>query len=154
MGDTTDTVTKNHHQGQQQEAPKNNKDVFSFLPKLDLKIKLPFFNQEAIREGRQPITVVVAKEEPKNHRMAVTTEAESHNPDFVKLSDERPIIPPPLELQAEQPAGRTSNPLVLWQVYALTGFMVVQWVWARWKERKERAAKKDLSDDDQSATDG
>ncbi|KAI5072257.1 hypothetical protein GOP47_0012363 [Adiantum capillus-veneris] len=33
----------------------------------------------------------------------------------------------------------------LWQVYALVGFMVVRWLWARWKERTD--ARSDAEDD-------
>ncbi|KAL1542336.1 hypothetical protein AAHA92_26445 [Salvia divinorum] len=33
-------------------------------------------------------------------------------------------------------AGRQTNPLLLWQVYALGGILVARWAWMRWNERK------------------
>ncbi|ESW15828.1 hypothetical protein PHAVU_007G105600 [Phaseolus vulgaris] len=46
-------------------------------------------------------------------------------------------------LQAEidasnSPAARTTNPLLLWQIYALGTIAISTWVWARWNERKGR----------------
>ncbi|XP_057789399.1 uncharacterized protein LOC131006242 [Salvia miltiorrhiza] len=46
------------------------------------------------------------------------------NVDQIKLEGEADI------------AGQTTNPLILWQVYALGGFLVVRWAWMRWNERK------------------
>ncbi|KAL4182416.1 hypothetical protein AMTRI_Chr11g93250 [Amborella trichopoda] len=40
-----------------------------------------------------------------------------------------------VKLQAEDSATSPKN---MWQVYALGGFMVLRWIWARWKERKAR----------------
>ncbi|KAH7415765.1 hypothetical protein KP509_14G059600 [Ceratopteris richardii] len=36
---------------------------------------------------------------------------------------------------AEEPGDEGSKHL--WQVYALGGFMVGRWIWARWRERKD-----------------
>ncbi|GLT93290.1 hypothetical protein SLE2022_110900 [Rubroshorea leprosula] len=55
---------------------------------------------------------------------------------------------PPLEAEAVESVGRTSNPAILWQVYVLSGFLVLNWVWTRWTERK-----KGSSDDDHSPAD-
>ncbi|GAY55460.1 hypothetical protein CUMW_164390 [Citrus unshiu] len=42
--------------------------------------------------------------------------ASSVKPSLARFPDAtRPILPPPIELEAEEPAGRTSNPVVLWQ---------------------------------------
>ncbi|KAG5400565.1 hypothetical protein IGI04_015172 [Brassica rapa subsp. trilocularis] len=50
----------------------------------------------------------------------------------------------PLKFEAEGSSGRTSNSFVLWQVYALGGFLVLKWACARWNERKETTAKRRL----------
>ncbi|KAK2971306.1 hypothetical protein RJ640_001332 [Escallonia rubra] len=42
---------------------------------------------------------------------------------------------PPLKLEAEN-EGRETNPALLWQVYAVGGFFILRWVWARWNERR------------------
>ncbi|KAK0592131.1 hypothetical protein LWI29_013792 [Acer saccharum] len=63
--------------------------------------------------------------------------------DVVKFSDPKPITPPPLKLEVEE----YDNPAARLLVYALGGFLVLRWVWARWNERKERDAKNNSSDD-------
>ncbi|KAF2318422.1 hypothetical protein GH714_007112 [Hevea brasiliensis] len=128
----------------QQDISKEPKNLFSFLPRLE--IKLPFFNQD---EKKPPQSVV--KEEPK---IAVGGDGEADNakqkPNFVRFPNAHPVISPSLDVELEESSGRTHNPVVIWQVYALGGFIILKWVWARWKERKERA-KKASSDDDESS---
>ncbi|XP_044460998.1 uncharacterized protein LOC123192484 [Mangifera indica] len=111
-------------------------NILSLLPKIELK--LPFFNKEP--KQVEPAGV------KKSQKTSVERENVSVKPNLVRFPD-RQMIPAKLEFEAEEPAGRTSNPVVLWQVYALGGILVLRWVWARWKERKERAGKKDSSDD-------
>ncbi|KAK6233869.1 hypothetical protein QUC31_006275 [Theobroma cacao] len=111
------------------------KNIFSMLPRIELKF--PFFNQPA-----QTPEASVQKEE----------EVETPKPPSVFLGN-RQKFPPPLEMEAEQCIGRTSNPIVLWQVYAIGGFFLLKWIWARWKERKEMGGKKESSDDEQSPAD-
>ncbi|XP_010515677.1 PREDICTED: uncharacterized protein LOC104791475 [Camelina sativa] len=80
-----------------------------------------------------------------------------------------PYNPPksaePIKFEAEPSSGRTSNSVILWQVYALGGFLVLKWAWARWNKRNERSGKKDdttgnddqpspKEDDDDQSSDG
>ncbi|KAJ0101193.1 hypothetical protein Patl1_05964 [Pistacia atlantica] len=128
MAENADNATKKQE----------SKNILSVFPKFELK--LPFFNKQP-----KQVESVGVKEGQKT---SVESENVSVKPSLVRFPDSaRQIIPARLEFEAEEPAGRTSNPVVLWQVYALGGFLVLRWVWARWKERKERAAKKDSSDD-------
>ncbi|XP_031500877.1 uncharacterized protein LOC116264673 [Nymphaea colorata] len=46
-------------------------------------------------------------------------------------------FPPPLKLETEESAEGV-NPSNMWQVYALGGFMILRWIWARWRERKDK----------------
>nr|GEX24865.1 hypothetical protein CTI12_AA210430 [Tanacetum cinerariifolium] len=55
----------------------------------------------------------------------------------------------PLKLESED-ADRETNPLVLWQVYAVGGFFVLKWAWGRWNERRER--KKPSNEDPPSSS--
>ncbi|KAL5800411.1 hypothetical protein ACOSQ4_033295 [Xanthoceras sorbifolium] len=132
----------------QEDDPKEPKNILSMLPKIE--IKLPFFNQkpkkpEAVNEN--PKTTV---DSGGGGSIGSETEKVSLKPNLARFPDSTGArIPPPLDFEAEEPAGRTSNPIVLWQVYALGGFLVLRWVWARWKERKERAAKNESSDDNE-----
>lgn len=86
------------------------KNLFSFLPRFDLK--LPFFNQEK----KAPPQSVVKEEQ----RMAVVGEGEAENakqkPNFVTFPNTRTIMHPPLDVELEESSGRTHNPVVIWQV--------------------------------------
>ncbi|XP_015170355.1 uncharacterized protein [Solanum tuberosum] len=42
---------------------------------------------------------------------------------------------PSLKLETEG-AEPNTNPIVLWQVYAIGGFFVLRWAWSRWNERR------------------
>ncbi|XP_052184874.1 uncharacterized protein LOC127796657 [Diospyros lotus] len=55
---------------------------------------------------------------------------------------------PSLKLEAEG-SEQNTNPIVLWQVYAIGGFFVLKWVLARWNER----SKKRSSDEEPSPGD-
>ncbi|WOL11901.1 hypothetical protein Cni_G20665 [Canna indica] len=46
-------------------------------------------------------------------------------------------FPPPLKLETEESADDT-NSHNMWQVYALGGFLILRWIWSRWRERKNR----------------
>ncbi|KAK1396559.1 hypothetical protein POM88_006422 [Heracleum sosnowskyi] len=50
----------------------------------------------------------------------------------------------PLKLEAED-LEKTTNPVVVWQVYAIGGFFVLKWAWARYNERR---ARKKTNDED------
>ncbi|KAL6580931.1 hypothetical protein OROMI_006854 [Orobanche minor] len=45
------------------------------------------------------------------------------------------FVPLKLEAEAEE-AERSTNPVILWQVYAIGGFYILKWAWTRWNERK------------------
>lgn len=91
----------------------DNKNLLSLLPKFQLN--LPFLTQPA-----KKAETVVDKENAKTTIVIVgdnETENGSVKPNLATFPDAtRPIIPPPIEYEAEEPAGRTSNPVVLWQV--------------------------------------
>ncbi|CAL1386925.1 unnamed protein product [Linum trigynum] len=79
-----------------------------------------------------------------------TPPADGDKPDAVKFADRKP--PPtnsPLHLEVDE----TSHPLLNYSVYALGGFIVLQWVWARWNERKERAKKRSSAEENQTPDD-
>ncbi|XWS08092.1 hypothetical protein CRYUN_Cryun41cG0049100 [Craigia yunnanensis] len=113
------------------ENPSEHKNIFSILPKVELKF--PFFNQQS----KKP-EALVKKEE----------EIEIPKPPSLFMGN-RQKLPPPLEFEAQECVGRTSNPIVLWQVYAIGGFFLVKWIWASWKERKEIGSKKESTEDEQ-----
>ncbi|XP_039041954.1 uncharacterized protein LOC120180732 [Hibiscus syriacus] len=117
------------------ENPLGPRNIFSILPKVELKF--PFFN----RRPEKP-DVSVKKEE----------EIEIAKPLSLFVGNRRKI-PPPLEFEAEERLGRTSNPIVLWQVYAIGGIFLLKWIWARWKEKKEMGSKKESPDEDGQAVD-
>lgn len=86
---------------------KDSQNKLSLLPKFEFK--LPFFNKE-----QKQIKPAGVKESPK---ASVESENVSVKPNLVRFPDSaRLLIPRRLEFEAEEPAGRTSNPFVLWQV--------------------------------------
>ncbi|KAM0939657.1 hypothetical protein DsansV1_C19g0155781 [Dioscorea sansibarensis] len=52
--------------------------------------------------------------------------------------------PPLLKLQVEE-SSEGMNPNNMWQVYALGGFMVLRWMWARRRERNAGGRSEDSS---------
>ncbi|XP_015583705.3 uncharacterized protein LOC8263589 isoform X2 [Ricinus communis] len=122
-------------ENKQDDDPEINKNLFLIFPKFEFKF-LKFGNNLDPK-----VEKVLNKEKEKTG---------SNKPgDVVKFADPKPITPPPLKIE-NQEASKLSHPLVLLPVYALGGFIILKWVWARWKERKERA-KQASSGDDQSS---
>ncbi|XP_006485233.1 uncharacterized protein LOC102626912 isoform X2 [Citrus sinensis] len=72
----------------------------------------------------------------------------SRKREVVKFLDPKPIAPPPMKLEVED---SEQNPAARYLVYALGGFLVMRWIWARWQERKERSGKKDSDDKNESS---
>ncbi|KAI7730049.1 hypothetical protein M8C21_020000 [Ambrosia artemisiifolia] len=68
--------------------------------------------------------------------------AEESKPVTVKFSDARPNTVAPLKVEAEE---KDTNPVFIWQVYAIGGFFILRWVLTRWNERK--ANKKSSKED-------
>ncbi|XP_071734620.1 uncharacterized protein [Rutidosis leptorrhynchoides] len=54
----------------------------------------------------------------------------------------------PLKLESED-AEKKTNPVILWQVYAIGGFFILKWAWGRWNECRER--KKPSNEDPPSS---
>ncbi|XP_057815820.1 uncharacterized protein LOC131029375 [Cryptomeria japonica] len=54
---------------------------------------------------------------------------------FPRSSQRQPPLPP-LKVEVEDKGGSGSQHM--WQVYALGGFLIVRWLWARWQERRAR----------------
>ncbi|KAL5569525.1 hypothetical protein UlMin_026100 [Ulmus minor] len=128
MAENTEIASKNVD-------PKEPTNIFSFLSKL--KLQLPFLKQEP-KEG-----VVVVGDEEGNR-------SESRKPDVVTFPKAQLVVPPPVAVENEE-TGKTSNPIIIWQVYALGGFLVLRWIWARWNERKGQKEDSDDNDDEHPA---
>ena len=99
-----------------------NKSILSLLPKFQLN--LPFFFNQQPKKAEE---TVVSKGTAKTSTVSEADDgnASSVKPSLARFPDAtRPILPPPIELEAEEPAGRTSNPVVLWQVRFLASVPV------------------------------
>ena len=105
MADNTEIVTN-------QVNPEEPKNVFSIFPKF--KLQFPFFKQE-------PKPGFVAEGEGKES-VAVDDERESSKPDMVRFPKAQLVVSPPVAVENEE-TGKTSNPVILWQV--LLFFFVV-----------------------------
>lgn len=93
------------------EDPKGPQNLFSFFPKF--KLEIPFLK----RGG--PKAEVVVKKEVKGEIVVGGDEGKEDStkkPDVVKFAERKPLIPPPLAVEAEETSSKTSNPFILWQV--------------------------------------
>ncbi|CAN1747635.1 hypothetical protein LINPERHAP1_LOCUS3150 [Linum perenne] len=104
-----------------------NKGPFSFL--TNFNFPNPF--------DKRPDTPPPSTQLPKPDVVGETVkESQPPKPTVVRFPNPPSVVPPPIEAEAEVTSGKTHNP-----VYAIGGFMILKWVWARWNERKERAKK-------------
>ncbi|CAM8886249.1 unnamed protein product [Rhodiola kirilowii] len=55
--------------------------------------------------------------------------------DVVRFSDPIPAVPPPLKIESEE---STQSAAVVWQVYALGGYLLARWIWGKWKEKHNK----------------
>lgn len=123
------------------EAPKDQKkNAFPFFPNFGFKFPFQFPKKDP--------TPVKEPELAGAGGGGGGGESEGEKPDVV-MFPRKPLEPPPaLKLEVEEEAGKTSNPVILWQVYALGGFLILKWVWGRWQERKARKGGDDKATDD------
>ncbi|CAM8960748.1 unnamed protein product [Rhodiola kirilowii] len=49
-------------------------------------------------------------------------------------TDPRPAVPPPLKIESDESSQRSAA--VVWQVYALGGYLLARWIWGKWKEKR------------------
>ncbi|CAL9005831.1 unnamed protein product [Prunus brigantina] len=143
MAENTEIVSK-------EEDPKGPKNLFSLFPKF--KLQFPFLKQES-KAG-----VAVEDEPTKAVAGDEGLESKTQKPDTVRFPKAQLVVPPPVAVENEEPSTKTSNPIILWQawffelyVYAIGGFLVLRWIWARWNERRDR--KEGSSDDEQLSPD-
>ncbi|XP_059628404.1 uncharacterized protein LOC132271136 [Cornus florida] len=122
------------------QEPKKPNPFFSLFQKPPFSDFFPFKREATEKKSEasvseKPATTVVEKAE-ESKRVAV------------KFPDTRPEIPP-LKLEAEE-GEQNTNPVVLWQVYAVGGFFILKWLWARWNERRinKRSSDEEPSPDD------
>ena len=93
------------------EDPKGPQNLFSLFPKF--KLEIPF-----LKHGGPKVEAVV-KEEVKGEIVVGGDEGKEDStkkPDVVKFAERKPLIPPPLAVEVEEPSTKTSNPFILWQV--------------------------------------
>ncbi|KAJ8475925.1 hypothetical protein OPV22_019652 [Ensete ventricosum] len=84
---------------------------------------------EEVESEQQAVAARPAREEERHGTMIVTF------PDAARRRAQS--FPPPLRLEGEESNENMSHRNV-WQVYALGSFMILRWIWARWRERRDR----------------
>lgn len=95
MGDGKKKIESKQEEAEEAEASKSN--LFLGFPKIELKIP-PFFNMKDVASG---------KEEEKK-----TT---SHKHEVVRFGEPKPVTPPPLKIQNDEPV-KLSHPLAVFPV--------------------------------------
>ncbi|KAL6124721.1 hypothetical protein ACLB2K_077232 [Fragaria x ananassa] len=128
MAENTEIVSK-------QDSPQKPINLFTLFS--NFKPQFPFWKQQ------QP--------KPVEHEASST---DSQKPVSVRFPKAQPVVPT-VASEVEEPMTKTSHPIIVWQVYALGGFLVLKWIWARWQERKEQKedGKEESFDDEQSSVD-
>ncbi|KAG4910820.1 hypothetical protein JHK87_056936 [Glycine soja] len=111
-----------------EEAPPKQSlpNLFSLFPKINFQ--LPF---------------LPPKPKPKPQEPNPQAQQEGPKPSRVQFPKTQVAVVTSSPLQAEpdadhSPAAKTTNPLILWQIYAIGAIAISSWVWARWNERKGR----------------
>lgn len=101
MAENAETVSK----GEEPKAPSNG---FSLFPKFNLQ--LPFFRQEPKNAGTP------GEDEPREAVVGDDgSQSKIQKPDMVRFPKAELVVPPPVAVENEEP-GKTSNPVILWQV--------------------------------------
>ncbi|XP_051116618.1 uncharacterized protein LOC127241540 [Andrographis paniculata] len=121
-------------QMEESEGEKNN-PIIVFFTNLLSGIKLPFPPKNTASEKDEPAVAAVRAEEPLIVKSPAAEEDESGKPGVVAFP-RRNFVPLKLEEADAEAAERSTNPAVLWQVYAIGGFFVLRWAWKRWNEHK------------------
>ncbi|TKY51701.1 hypothetical protein E2542_SST23220 [Spatholobus suberectus] len=110
-----------------EESPKQSPpNLFSFFPKFNFE--LPF---------------LPPKPKPKPEPQEPNPHQEAPKPNVVRFPKTQVVAVSSSPLQAEPDANgsataKTTNPFILWQVYAFGAVMISTWLWAKWNERKGR----------------
>ncbi|KAL6554334.1 hypothetical protein OROMI_020007 [Orobanche minor] len=113
--------------------PEEQKNPFIiFYTNLISSIKLPFPPKKNGAKS-EPAATDYQAADPLKLTPPVAAD-DDRKPDYVKFPRQN-LEPVKLESEANI-AGQTTDPLILWQVYALGGFLVLRWAWRRWHERK------------------
>ncbi|OIS98393.1 PREDICTED: uncharacterized protein LOC109232017 [Nicotiana attenuata] len=125
MAETTTTISTdsipNPDAGKDDKPNKN--PIFSLLCSFLQLFKPPLPNKKKIEP-----TATTSEAKPTQ----VSGEEEKQNPAVVKFPRQEL---PSLKLESEG-AEPDTNPIVLWQVYAIGGFFILRWAWTRWNERR------------------
>lgn len=101
MAENAETVSK-------EEDPRAPSNGFSLFPKFN--IQLPFFKQQPKKAG------VSGEDEPRKAVLGDDeNQSESQKPDIVRFPKAQLVVPPPVAVETEE-HGKTSNPVILWQV--------------------------------------
>ncbi|XP_073146835.1 uncharacterized protein [Henckelia pumila] len=108
------------------------------LPKNDAAVEPPLVAPVAepapVAPVAEPAPVAPAAEPVE--KKPIVTEDESANPSTVNFP-RQDFAPMKLETDPVE-AEPNTNPILLWQVYAIGGFFILRWAWTRWNERKGR----------------
>ncbi|KAK6144688.1 hypothetical protein DH2020_021508 [Rehmannia glutinosa] len=115
------------------EEEKDKNPIIVFFSNLLGAIKLPFPPKKDNGADIEPPAASSQAEKPIKIKPAEAVD-EGNKPDVVTFPRQS-FEPLKLEAEAEE-AERSTNPVLLWQVYAIGGFFILRWAWTRWNERK------------------
>ncbi|KAE9589839.1 hypothetical protein Lal_00021520 [Lupinus albus] len=135
---TTQIVVIEEQPPKQEHEQEPIKKILSLLNNFKIELqKIPFFNPKP-KQNNKTSLVVVADDQHKHKKEQDQEEEGTKVPKIVRFPKNQVVVPPPLEtlVDPQDSSYKTSNPVILWQVYALGAFFISRWAWARWNERK------------------
>ncbi|CAI9766214.1 unnamed protein product [Fraxinus pennsylvanica] len=122
-------LAKNSSQ-QEEDSHTQDNPVLSFVSNI-----LQLFKPPAAKKSGIVINNVSESDPSKIGASVNETVVEDENKPTVVKFPRQTLAP--LKLEAEAEGGeQNTNPVILWQVYAIGGFFILQWAWKRWNERK------------------
>ncbi|CAK9316991.1 unnamed protein product [Citrullus colocynthis] len=67
-------------------------------------------------------------------------ETPPQKPNVVTVPVPKAVPPPPLTAECKRP-GKFSHPAIRWPLYALGGYLIISWVWKKWKPKDHEEGK-------------
>ncbi|CAA2962103.1 uncharacterized protein LOC111365253 [Olea europaea var. sylvestris] len=123
-------LAKNSPQQQEEDSHTQNNPFLSFVSNILQLFKPPAPKKNGTTNNN------VSESDPSiiGASVSETVVEDESKPVVVKFPRQSSA---PLKIEAEAEGGeQNTNPVILWQVYAIGGFFILRWAWKRWNERK------------------
>ncbi|KAK2403920.1 hypothetical protein P8452_09777 [Trifolium repens] len=118
------------------EPPK--KPIFPFFPNFNFNFQIPQFPFPPKHHRHDDGGDDKNKETPK-----LQSEGAQHGPNVVTFPKSQQVVVVPSPESDGQNKTKTTNPVIIYQAYAIGAYFLARWIWARWDEKKGRGGSPD-----------